>query len=243
MKAAISYRQSWHTTILLLLSCFFTIQLAMASEMLLEDQILACENSGGDHDPESVVMACDQALASALLTAAQKASAHANRGRSLYSTGNFDRAIEDFDVALRLDPLRVDVRRDKALAFVAIGRVRQAQRDILELIEQAAPNQEDVLLDYVRELSTTSAPHRHGLLARRLIEVVNPAQDKNPQVLEKMAAAYAADRDYDIAVRLQYRALQLAEQNGENDLSGYRDRFKLYKSNRALVCPDLPECW
>jgi len=227
-------------SILLLLTTGFE---SSASELTLDQTIQVCENSNGDHQPADAVKTCSDLLESGHLTDEDRAGVLVSRGNSLYETRDFNAAVQDYEQAVELDPASTVARGRKALAFVAIGRVRQAQRDILELVADAAPHQEDVLMEHVRELATTSAPHRNGELARRLIEIADPAQDKNPDILETMAAAYAADRKYEIAVRLQYRAIKLAEQKKVSDLSGYVDRFKLYKSSRALVCPDLPECW
>ncbi|MEQ9489638.1 MAG: hypothetical protein RIM72_11665 [Alphaproteobacteria bacterium] len=138
---------------------------------------------------------------------------------------------------------RTEALLNRAYAYVAVGRARRAQREILALIGTSKDGDPVTLASVVRELATTADPHRHGQLALRLIEESEPIALDEPTVLEAVAAAYAADRKFDYAVRAQYQALKLAEETGDDDLPGYRVRFELYKLKQALVCPGMPECW
>lgn len=138
---------------------------------------------------------------------------------------------------------RADASLNRAYAYVAVGRARRAQRELLALIGQSKDGDPESFASVVRELATTADPHRHGQLALRLIEESEPIALDDPAVLEAVAAAYAADRKFDYAVRAQYRALKLADEGNDGDLAGYRARFELYKLNQALVCPGMTECW
>ena len=62
------------------------------------------------------------------------AAAYINRGRSYYELGQYQRAIEDFDKAIELDPL--DWEENNALvygsrgdAYSALGNITQAEAD------------------------------------------------------------------------------------------------------------------
>lgn len=243
MVAVVTYSKARDVIALMVLFFAIAAVSTQAAGQSLSQQIAVCGNDGDQHDLPLVSEACDAVLESGQLSESEQATAYFNRGRLLYAAGQYDLAIDDFETALSLDPASEETRGRKALAFVAIGRVRQAQRDLLDLIADAESDHDEVFMKYIRELAASSGPHRHGLLARRLIEIVEPIQEGNTEMLETVAVAYAADRKFDIAVRTQYQALKLAEREGVVDLSGYRARFELYKSKRALVCPDMTVCW
>lgn len=213
------------------------LQPGLATAADKNDLTQACIGAPDDVD------ACTTLLASMDLSDEDRHTAYVHRGNARYSNGDANGAIEDFDRALEIKPSSRSAAGARAFAYVAIGRVRQAQRDFLELISEAPSGDRFSLLSIVGDLATTSRPHRHGTLARRLIEIAGPVPDDEPYALEVMAAAFAADRQFDIAVRSQFRALKLARQKGSSDLDGFQARFELYKSRRTLVCPDMAACW
>jgi TPR repeat protein len=82
---------------------------------------------------------------------------------------------------------------------------------------------------------------RDGPAARRYAEqAVKKTPDDSSRV-DTLAAAQAAAGDFAAAVETQMRALQMAQRKGLNNLEGYGKRLDLYKSGRALYCPD-PAC-
>jgi len=228
--------------------CWIAITVSVVNAIGFQPDFAAAAGENGQAQgcigaPDDDVDACTTLLASTGLSDEDRHTVHVRRGTARYSAGDTKGAIEDFDLALEIEPSSRSAAGARAFAYIAIGRVRQAQRDLLELISGAPPGDRYSLLPIVSDLATTSKPHRHGILARRLIEIAGPLSDDDPNALEVTAAAFAADRQFDIAVRSQFRALKLARQKGISNLDGFQARFELYKSKRALVCPDMTACW
>lgn len=202
-----------------------------------------CLQQKASADTAGIVKACSAMLASDGLSDEDRVAALLARGKTHYSDRDFNSAIRDFEQALQIDPASREATLYRAYAYVAVGRVRRAQRELLALIDGSTDRDALSLASVVREVATTAEPHRHGQLALRLIEESEPIALDDPVVLEAVAAAYASDRKFDYAVRAQYQAMKLAEKAGDDGLAGYRTRFELYKLKQALVCPGMPECW
>ncbi len=208
-----------------------------------DDPAQACSVSVTSENASTVADACTSMLAAENQPAETRLAAYLHRGQARYAGRDFSGATRDFDAAMQIDPASRTAVGYRAYAFVALGRVRRAQRELLPLMTGAPEGDAFSFSAVVRELATTAEPHRNGELALRLIEESEPIALDDPTVLEAVAAAYATDRQFDTAVRAQYEALKLAEASGEADVAGYRTRFELYKAKQSLVCPGMQGCW
>ena len=58
-----------------------------------------------------------------------------NRGNAYYDLGQYERAIEDWDEAIRLNPQAADAYYNRGLAYERLGRQEQADRDFAKAKE------------------------------------------------------------------------------------------------------------
>jgi tetratricopeptide (TPR) repeat protein len=151
------------------------------------------------------------------------------RGLCLAHTGNVKLGIADLDEAIRLNV------HDAAAVYYR-GLVRHEngddQRAIIDF-EQAvrlAPNNKSMHDTFAKVLATSSNEHvRDG---KRAIEIATHACElppwNDPASLGTLAAAYAANEDFDNAVKWQAKALALRPDDAEFQLTG-KKRLELYK--------------
>ena len=93
---------------------------------LMAAAIFATAASAGDADlckdvrapPEAAIAACDRAIAAGKLRGRALADIHARRGRGFERTNAHDRALEDFNQAIRLAPDWPELHADRANAYL-----------------------------------------------------------------------------------------------------------------------------
>ena len=102
----------------------------MAEAQSLAQQWAWCR----DHDPDRLIRGCSAIIRAGRETPDNLARAFFNRGRAWSDTGQYDRAIRDFDTAVRLDPDYPDAFNNRALAYLGKGESDRAMQDFDEAI-------------------------------------------------------------------------------------------------------------
>lgn len=114
------------------------IPFAGAFAQNFDGQAALCEGGAAD----ASIGACTWLLRSGELSQESYANAYFNRGNSYAALGRFDRAIEDYDEALRLSPTFASAYTNKGNALGSLGRFEEAIRlfdRAIDLDPSAAP--------------------------------------------------------------------------------------------------------
>jgi tetratricopeptide (TPR) repeat protein len=85
------------------------------------------------HDPKLLIHGCSAIIRSGKETP-DIARAFFNRGRAWFDTAEYDRAIRDFDSAIRFDPNYPEAYNGRALAYAGKGENDRALRDFGQAI-------------------------------------------------------------------------------------------------------------
>ena len=125
------------------------------------------------------------------------------------------------------------------LAVIYYGR-RQTEKAIYywETAIRLNPDQAESLNNLAFLLSTSPDKNifnpAEGLrLAQKANEVT---KYKNPDLLDTLAAAYAANGQFDSAIQTAQKAIALAEAKGNNQLIGeIKNRLRLYESSQPFI--------
>lgn len=80
-------------------------------------------------EADRAIAACSRLLASSTLGAGERAAIHHLRGTVYLNKGDADRAIQDYDEALKLNPARAATLNNRGLAHSAKGEADRAIRD------------------------------------------------------------------------------------------------------------------
>src|SRR5215813_12817425 len=94
------------------------IALGLPAPAASADDATSCRQAKGD----AAIAACDHAIASGTFKGSDLAGLYASRGAAYTAAGDYNRAVQDFDQAVSLDP-------NDAAAFNGRGVVRSAERD------------------------------------------------------------------------------------------------------------------
>lgn len=92
-----------------------------------------------DHDPDTLIRGCSAIIRSGRETPENLARAHFNRGRAWSDRGEYARAMQDFDEAIKLDPNYPDALNSRALAWRGLGQNERAMADF-DLAIKLDPN-------------------------------------------------------------------------------------------------------
>jgi spermidine synthase len=174
------------------------------------------------------------ALREALAANDAAGPAHAMLGDILRAEGLPGEAADHYERALRLSPSDAALRDRLALSLVALGHIGEAVAQLRQAIDLApglAAAKEHLAL-----LLATNPKLRDPGEAVRLARSAERLTDgKAPDALEVLAAAYAAAGDFDDAVEVERRAVELLQSSGNGemaraamaDLERYRRRIPL----------------
>ena len=66
---------------------------------------------------------------------AEKAITYYNRGMDSYNLGQYERAIQDFGDAIRIDPLYAKSYYNRGITYERLGKSTEAERDIAKAKE------------------------------------------------------------------------------------------------------------
>ncbi len=157
---------------------------------------------------------------------------YVRRGREWSDKREYDRAIAEFNEALRLDPKHAGAYFQRGFALQSKGDYARAITDYLEVtrIEPANANPHNSAAWLLATAPVATA--RNGALA---VEAARKAAElskwKNGDILDTLAAAYAESGKFADAVRWQEKAMEIPEfMQGQADEA--RARLALYRAGR-----------
>ena len=81
------------------------------------------------NNPDLAIKHCTRALDSGKLSATEQAQAHLSRGVEFATKNDYDRAIADYDAALRIDPKLTDAMHNRGIAWAHKGNPERAIAD------------------------------------------------------------------------------------------------------------------
>ncbi len=160
------------------------------------------------------------------------AEAHHNLGLFLAGAGQFDEAIAHFRTALQLKPTLINARRTLAVVLAHHGKIPEAIAEWSELL-RLQPDDVPALRELAWLLATSpAASHRNGSRAVQLAErAAELTADRDPAVLDALAAAYAEAGRFSEAVQTARHALELAARQNQQTLAeSVRARLSLYEA-------------
>jgi len=108
-------------------------------------------------DPERLIRACSAIIRMGREAPGDLARAFFDRGRAWSDEAHYDRAIQDFDRAIALDPAYPDAFNSRALAYAGLGNFDQAIKDFDEAI-RLDPNYAIAIFNRGLTLQTMGRP-------------------------------------------------------------------------------------
>lgn len=164
------------------------------------------------------------------LQLAPSSEAHTFRGWAWKRKGDKERALAEFNEAIRLDPQNVLARRVRGATWAGKEDYAQALADYTESI-RVDPTNPDCLHHRALLLSACNDPQiRNG---RQAIEDATKACEvsgwASPLYMIGLASAYAETGDFDSAVKWQLKVIELSGSSGpasqlnQRQLEQYRD--------------------
>jgi len=160
------------------------------------------------------------------------AKAFNNRGGVYGEQGKFKLAVADFDRAIDIDPGDASSYFNRGLAFYSLGNYPQAIEDLQKAIDldpryrKAYEN-----LAWLRA-TCPDASLRDGSLALSLAKKAYFLRGTGtPGLYDIMAAAYASQGRYEMAIKYQQLAIETAGKEIAN--KEFEKRLALYKSDTA----------
>jgi len=116
----------------------------------VDNQIALCRTEGGT---EAIIAACTALLERGDQTTAARQLYLSKRARALHSRRSYERALEDADEALTLNPDDAATLVWRAYTKNALGDIAGAKADF-ELARQAGPNDKFVLFNIAKQMET-----------------------------------------------------------------------------------------
>jgi tetratricopeptide (TPR) repeat protein len=180
---------------------------------------------------------CDEAIecfTSALELDPKYPDAHNRMGTALLATGKPAAAVKCLNEALRTTPDEPAVYEKLGKAYAQLGEYEQAIRNWMKA-DELRPNNAETLNNLAWLLATAGdiSVEKTGKaieFAQRACELTD---NKEPAVLDTLAAAYAAAGRFDEAITTASRAVKAAEAAGQEDLAGgIQNRIKLYQAGQ-----------
>lgn len=84
--------------------------------------------------PDHVIVSCSAVIARGVADKEDLAAAYKNRGNAYDDKGEYARALEDYDQAVRINPLDADAFNSRGTTYAALGRYERAVLDFDEAI-------------------------------------------------------------------------------------------------------------
>lgn len=161
---------------------------------------------------------------------------HYNLGNAFLQQGKLDEAIDQFRQALQHEPGFAEAHYRLGTALLEKREDTQAVSHFQQAV-RLKPDFSDALNDLAWELATApESSVRDGVkaveLARRASEIAN---NKDLDILDTVAAAYAEAHRFGEAVQTAQEAIQLAESSGrQTRLAQLNSELQLYQAGRAF---------
>lgn len=164
------------------------------------------------------------------------AEARSHLGVALLRTGRVSEGLAQLQEAARLKPRSGEIRRNLAVAFIMSDLTVPAVQQYQEALRVNADDVE-ALFRLARILATTPEDGlRNGQRAVQLAKrVCQLTANREPLLLDTLAAAYAETGQFDAAVQTAQRAVDTAAEAGLADLAkSIREHLAQYQSGRPL---------
>jgi tetratricopeptide (TPR) repeat protein len=159
--------------------------------------------------------------------------AYLNRGLAWTHKEEFDKAIADFDEAVRLNP-------NDAVSYCNRGAAWRAKKELdkalVDFNEAIRIDPDDPYPYDARAWIWATCPDEKYRDGKRAVESATKACEltnwNNPVYLETLAAAYAERGDFDSAVKWQAKANELRAE--DEDKTDGESRLKLYEEKQPF---------
>lgn len=167
----------------------------------------------------------------------REAKAYYNLGRAFYRQNKLDKAIEHYNHALRLNPRLFQIYNDLATAFYRQGKIDKAIAYWNKAM-RLRPDWSEALNNLAWTLAThQDQQYRNAAEAVRLAKkACELTEYKQPDLLDTLAAAYAAAGKFTEAVKTAEKAIELAMLSGNKPLAEQiQSRLQLYKTKQPYI--------
>jgi len=164
-------------------------------------------------------------------------SLHNNYGSCLYKKGRYDLAMQHFSEAAQLMPTNFAALSNMGAVYYLEGKTKQA----ISCWEKALKFNPD-WVDAIYNLAWTKATNENSAfrnpkeavkLALRACEITEYSQ---PELLDTLAAAYAAGGRFPDAIETAKRAEKLAQYTGRKELAQeIQQRLDLYQAGQCYL--------
>jgi tetratricopeptide (TPR) repeat protein len=158
-----------------------------------------------------------------------------NIAKAFYDGSMPEDAIAYCHKALEIDPDFVFARTSLADTFVKIGKLEPAVEQYYEVLKRDETN-----LEALNALGWIQATSRQDTLynpeeALRLALLAHEINSQRSELLDTLAAAYAANQKFDEAIQTARKAIEAAQEQGNDALAGrIGNRLKTYQSGQSL---------
>lgn len=163
--------------------------------------------------------------------------ARLNLGLILKSKGQYEEAIKQFRKVLQTNPELVGAHYNLGMALILGGWPDKGLRSLREAVRLSPAS-----LIYLKELAWFLSTHpdpevRDADKSLRLAERASElTMNRNPEILDTLAAAYAARGQFSLAVSLAERALTFADRTRNKEFTmQISERLELYKHRKQYI--------
>jgi tetratricopeptide (TPR) repeat protein len=223
------------------------------SQMNWEENVVlgACYDLSGKTAPRRVVQACTEALDRNILELPQRSFLFVGRGDAYFALGNRQRALDDYNAAVKLAYLlpaneRFLVFTPRADEYFALGHKRRALDDYDAAIKSAPHN---AALYYNRGVLFIAQANYDAALqdfdtALELDSKFVPALRQRAKIYTSRGNLAGALADYSQAIRLQPNTAALWSDRGHVDLGRHEYGNAIEDESRAIqLDPKLPSAY
>ena len=164
-----------------------------------------------------------------------RAIIYALRANAHLKQGNVDRALSDYDRAVRSERRIFWIHSRRGEAYFSAGDYEEALESFDAAIE-LNPDSASVLVN--RALVLAAAPDeelRNPPQALADAQRANELAPRQPAYIDALACAYAANGEFDSAVQEQRRAITWLRRDDQDTIDDYRVRLNLYEQGMPYL--------
>ncbi len=193
-----------------------------------------------DDNPRVAIPACTRGLAvqdnrrTGINIRFERAVRYMLRANAYTLQGNLDRALNDYDRAVKAHSGVFWIHAVRGDAYFLSGIYDEALESYnralaLEPDEASALSNRALVLAAALDEELRDAPQ--ALADAQHANEVLPGQ---PAYIDTLAIAYAANRDFDMAVAEEQRAMSLLSPDHQSTRDAYRERLNIFRNNMAF---------